>query len=171
MAHPAPGDSPAPSFASHSLTLTPPPPPPPPAPDFRPTSAQDGLWGRNGRGKNVRMLQRLEARLHFRGVQCELLDRVEARQGARTARNQPQEGEGDRKTREGIRQTLLQVAHVSPPSDHPGAHICEVLQVFPCHRAKPASCHSLAMPFMLLARRESPHERAEKRGTPPVADK
>jgi hypothetical protein len=96
------------------------------------------------------MLQRLEARLHFRGVQCELLDRVEARQGTRTAARSP--GAGDRKTKERIRQTLLEVAHVSPPSDHPGLHICEVLQVNSMPSRAPAFYQALwRCVFVLLA--------------------
>ena len=116
-----------------SWSLPPPPPPPPPA-SILPREVVGEVpaaFDRNGRGcAGGRMLQRLELRIHFRGVQRELLDRVEAQKGSRAVRNQPRDGEQERRKREQTRKTLLELAHVTPPSNHRGIHICEVFQVW-----------------------------------------
>ena len=72
-------------------------------------------------------------RLQWRGVHRELLDRVESRNRQLSEASQMPVCKNTRKVTPEVREAVLQLQHLEPPSDHQGAHICEVTQVDPLY--------------------------------------
>jgi hypothetical protein len=124
------------SISSYPPPPLPPPPPPPPS-VYRAIAARP-LAEQILEVKSLvckRRPQRMEARLHFRGVHRELLDRVENGQWRRNSTgaskwscHAPHEKPNSRVTPE-VKQALLNIAKLEPPRDHQGIHICEITQV------------------------------------------
>jgi hypothetical protein len=74
----------------------------------------------------------MEARLHFRGVHRELLDRVENGQWRRNSTGASKwscHAPHEKRVTPEVKQALLSIAKLEPPRDHQGIHICEITQV------------------------------------------
>ena len=115
--------------------LPPPPPPPPPPPRIvrsRQDSSSPFVCGLSGAARGQphlrRLPQRMELRLHLRGVHRELLDRIDARHKAQRREAAPSTNTGVRLSSE-LKSTLAGLPHLAPPPGHTGVHICEVMQV------------------------------------------